>query len=199
MATDQRLVYLKSSYHTETTVNRETRELIEACHRNERLAQSTLYRTYYSEMMKVCMRYTANREDAREMLNMGFLKIFTRLSDYRFEGSFEGWMRRIMVNTAIDQVRSIARREVHEISYDEYQVHESAFAQESVAEHRASSEAILNLINLLPPMTRTVFNLYAVDGYPHADIAEMLGIKEGTSHWHVMNARTLLKEKIGKR
>lgn len=147
-------------------------------------------------MMKVCLRYAGNYEDANEILNSGFLKVFTSIGTYNFLGSFEGWMRKIMVNTALDKIKSEQTQKQNTLVVEDYSAYENEVLVENEVVKNISGEAVLGLVNQLPPMSRSVFNLYVFDGYSHREIAQMLGIKEGTSHWHLMNARTLLKEKI---
>ncbi len=180
----------------ETLIDISQKQLIEKCCKNDRKSQAALYKTHYQAMMKVCLRYSGNREDANEILNSGFLKVFTSISNYNFQGSFEGWMRKIMVNTALDKIKSEQIQKQNTLVVEDYSAYENEIMVENDAVKGISSEVVLGLVNQLPLMSRSVFNLYVFDGYSHREISQMLGIKEGTSHWHLMNARTLLKEKI---
>ena len=134
------------------------------------------------------MRYTGDRADAMEVLNQAFLKIFDAMSSYQAIGSFAGWMARIVFHCSIDFVR---RRTAYQKKVVLGEVTEAPIESEIVRD--LESEALYQLIQLLPPAARSVFSLYVVDGYKHAEIAAMLGIEEGTSKWHLNDARRRLK------
>ena len=146
--------------------------------------------------MKVCLRYASNREDAKEILNSGFLKVFLNISSYNFQGSFEGWIRKILVNTALDKIKAEQAQKLQTLSVEDYATYENEVSVENEAVKNISNELVMSLINQLPPISRSVFNMYVFDGYSHKEISEELGIKEGTSHWHLNNAKTILKEKV---
>jgi len=141
-------------------------------------------------MFGLCLRYTDNRDDAEDILQEGFIKIFKHIGTFRSQGSFEGWMRRIMVHTAIEHYRRNSRYFMVGI--------ESApeVAMESDALSDLSRDEILSLIQDLPVGYRTVFNLYVIEGYPHQDIADMLNISVGTSKSQLSRAKKLLQEKL---
>lgn len=166
-------------------------ELIKGCLKNERLAQKRLYERYYGKMMGVCMRYSAHKEQATEILNLGFFKVFKTLEDFSNRGgNLEAWIYRIMVNTAIDYLRSEVRHAHSDIEKTVYAEDSSDVVSEmSVAE-------ILLLVNKLSPAYRMVFNLYVVEGYNHGEIAELLGINEGTSKSNLAKARANLQAMI---
>jgi RNA polymerase sigma-70 factor (ECF subfamily) len=168
----------------------EDRELVVKCMQNDRLAQFTLYKKFYGKMISVCNRYTNNRDEALEILNAAFLKVFQNLNQYQEQGSFEGWIRRIVVYTAIDQVRS-------RVKYKEYMVMEEfdANVPASVVQELYTKD-LLNMLNELPENMRMVFNLFAIEGYKYHEIHSMLNISEGTCKWYVSEARKILKTRI---
>lgn len=170
-------------------------KLIEACIANDRSAQETLYKRYYGKMMGLCMRYVKNRDDAMSILNQGFLKVFQNLDKYAFNGSFDGWIYRIVYNSIIDQLRSRNRDfKTSEIDYNALEVSIEANSIQNLY-----IEDLLKLLDELPESSRVVFNMFAIEGFKHEEIAEQLNISTGTSKWHVNAARTLLKEMIAKR
>jgi RNA polymerase sigma factor (sigma-70 family) len=153
--------------------------------------QETLYRMYSPKMFGVCLRYSGHQEDAQDILQEGFIKVFRNLEKFRREGSFEGWMRRIFVNTAIEHYRK---------SINLYPVSES---QENNVEDKEwnafdklALKDLVKLIQTLSPGYRTVFNLYVVEGYTHREIAEMMGISEGTSKSQLARAKAILQNLI---
>lgn len=174
-------------------------QLIKDCIRGNRKAQFQLYKSCYSLLMGVCVRYKKNEADAAAVLNAGFLKILTKLDTFRQEVPFEAWAKRIMINTIIDEFRR--DRKVKELidyvdmSGLDYRNHGFDY---NLAEKTFDAEALEILIRRLPPVSQQVFNLYAVDGYKHREIAEMLKISEGTSKWHLSFARKKLIELMKK-
>ena len=168
--------------------------LREGCLENHRLAQKYLYQRYYSRFLNIPMRYTGDRSDAVEVLNQAFLKIFDSISTYQATGSFAGWMARIVFHCSIDFVR---RRTAYQKHIVLGEVTEAPIDNEIVRE--LEGEALYQLIQALPPPARSVFSLYVVDGYKHAEIAAMLGIEEGTSKWHLSDARRRLKILLAQR
>ena len=165
----------------------ETEVLVAACLRNERRAQEVLYRTYFDKMMRMCMRYTSDREEALSIVNSGFLRVFQKLDKYSFKGSFEGWIRRLVFHCLSDHFRGKSK-DVHflEIMDSDFRASDSALSNLYVSD-------ILDLVDQLPPATRDVFILYAIDGYKHEEIGQQLGISAGTSKWHLSTARKKLK------
>lgn len=167
-------------------------ELIDGCLKNDAKSQERLYAKYYGKMLVVCSRYTRNKEDAIENLNNGFLKIFLNLKSFEGKGSFEGWMRRIMVNTVLEQHRKT-------VTYKEVVRFPETFADQpfdATIIDQLYADDLIKLIASLPPSSRTVFNLFVIEGYTHKEIAKMLQISEGTSKWHVSYAKDKLKKKI---
>lgn len=171
--------------------------LIRACQEHDRKAQHRLYRECYSFLMNICMRYQHNREDGEALLNQAFLKILNGIPKYRSEVPFALWIRRIMINTVIDEFRK--NRKANELTeladFSEPDEHYDSSTMNTYVD-KMNVEELETLIGKLPDMSRKVFNLYAVDGFAHKEIAALLGMSEGTSKWHVNFARTKLKEWI---
>lgn len=172
-------------------------KLIARCIREEPKAQYELYRAIYSTLMAICSRYERNRQDATAKMNQGFLKILTGLGSKRQEVPFEYWARRIMINTVIDDHRKERERKSVETMAPRMEDVDISNVNEFLAHMEAEDFAAL--LDRVPPMSRKVFNLFAIDGYPHAEVATLLGISEGTSKWHVSNARSILQQAIAAR
>jgi len=168
-------------------------DIIAACVRGEHRAQRQLYDQLAGLMLTVCRRYLKRREDAEEALLLGFAKMFRALPNYRFEGSFEGWVRRIMVNEALMQLR---QREMMTVSFEEFAQPENLATTPATADTQLQAEDLLSLLATLPAGYRTVFNLYALEGYGHQEIAELLGISEGTSKSQLSKARAMLQRRV---
>ncbi|HTN46032.1 MAG TPA: sigma-70 family RNA polymerase sigma factor [Flavipsychrobacter sp.] len=173
-------------------------EIITGCKENNRVFQEMLYRQYYSLFMRICARYAMNGEDAEQLMNDGFLKIFNHISGYKSAGSFEGWMKRIVVNNCLDYLKSKDTKNALKISHaipaDEIQ---EVTIQADVIKTLEFKE-MLQMIHNLPSTTKTVFNMYVFDGFAHKEIAKMLDITEGTSSWHLHHARNILQNLIKK-
>ena len=176
----------------------EIRQLIADCKAEKRRAQHKLFKLFYSKSMAVCMRYAKSEEEAQDMLNEGFLKVFSNLGKYEEGGSFEAWVKKVMVNAAIDYQRKY-KTLTQTTSFEDVTEVEMQTTAENNAITKMSADELIGLIQKLPPTTRSVFNLYVFEEYPHAEIAKMLDMKEGTSHWHLNFARTKLKEMINAR
>ena len=166
-------------------------QLVKACIRQERKAQRALYERFSPVMHTVCLRYVRETAEAEDVLLKGFMKVFLNLKNFRSEGSLEGWIRRIIVNEALMYIRQ------NKNMYLEVDIEEAKEANSISADHLAE-EDLMRLISTLPTGYRTVFNLYAVEGYSHQEIAEMLEISEGTSKSQLSRARQILKQKIEK-
>jgi RNA polymerase sigma factor (sigma-70 family) len=173
-------------------------EIISGCRKKNRAIQEQLYKAYYSTFLKVCARYAKSMQDAEQLINDGFLKIFTQIDHFKNAGSFAGWMQRIMVNTCLDYLRGSALKDELTIHVNAIPLEESNLSIDNDAMDHIEFKDMLKMIQTLPAMTRTVFNLFVFDGYNHKEIAEQLAISEGTSHWHVHQARMLLQKKIKK-
>ena len=171
-------------------------EIIAGCRKKDRALQEHLYKIYYSMFLKVCARYAKSMEDAEQLLNDGFLKVFTQIDHFKNAGSFAGWMQRIMVNTCLDYLRGTALKEEMVMHVNSIPAEESNLSVNNEGLEQIEFRELLHIIQSLPTVTRTVFNLYVFDGYTHKQISEQLDISEGTSHWHVHQARSLLQKKI---
>jgi RNA polymerase sigma factor (sigma-70 family) len=167
--------------------NTET-NLIAACVRQERWAQKILYEEHYSSMLSVCLRYTANENDAVDLMHEGFIKIFTNIHKYQPDTALNAWMKRIMVNRCIDHYRKMQHRQTTDIEKAE-----TIQTSDADAISQFSEKEILAAIQKLPPMYQTVFNLYVLEGFSHKEIAENLHISEGTSRSNLVKARLKLK------
>ena len=163
-------------------------EMIAGCLKEERWAQKKLYETFYGRMMAVSLRYSNNGEDAKDILNEGFIKVFRNLHKYKVGTSLNGWIRRIVINTAIDFYRKEVRHRTEDI---EHAYGASSKGEDAIS--RYSAKEIMAVIQKLPPSYRTVFNLYAIEGYSHREISEQLGVSESTSRSSLVKARKKLK------
>src|SRR5690606_28021329 len=170
-------------------------QLIKDCIDGNRRAEYELYKESFSYLMSICVRYTRNRERAEEVLNLGFLKVLTNLKSYNAEFPFKAWIRKIMINTLINEYK---KEKIHHenILYVEEYYETDKYSEINAALEKINAEQIYMFITKLPPASSQVFNLYYIDGYKHREIAEMLGISEGTSKWHLNSAREQLKEML---
>ena len=166
-------------------------DLIQGCIAQDRRMQEEMYRRFSPKMYGVCLRYAGNADDAQDVLQEGFIKIFRKLDSFRREGSFEGWVRRVFVNTAIEHFRRkhymqpVTEREENSIE-----------GKTLTALDDMGEKDILKLVQQLSPGYRTVFNLYVVEGFAHREIAEMLNITEGTSKSQLSRAKVILQDMI---
>lgn len=178
--------------YTATGHASELEQLIQGCIRNERGAQEKLYHLFYPRMMAVVKRYIDHEMQAEEIMNNGFLRAFQKIKQYNFQGSFEGWLRKIVFHAVADYVKQNARysSSVVLVEKDEY-VHKDHA-------DKLYYDQLLSMVQSLPDATRTVFNMYVLEGFTHKEIGSMLGISEGTSKWHLSEGRRVLKEKIEK-
>jgi RNA polymerase sigma factor (sigma-70 family) len=164
--------------------------LIEGCIRGKRDCQEQLYRFYSPKMFGICLRYASDYHMAEDILQEGFIKIFMNIDRYKGSGSFEGWLKRIFINTAIEQFRKTFR-------FDEYgATGESEELKTENAWQKLSSQDLLAMVQKLSPGYRTVFNMYAIEGYSHKEISELLNISEGTSKSQLARARVLLQKML---
>jgi len=172
-----------------------SKELLKGCISEERAAQNQLYKKVFSFLMNICIRYKNDYDTAGASLNAIFLKILQNLDGFRQEDSFFPWIKRIAVNHLIDEHRKEKRHAQNLTYYDQISYSKSP---QTIHDRDAEmdSEYLVNMIRELPAVTAKVFNLYAIDGYKHREIAEMLEISENTSKWHVREARIKLKEKL---
>ena len=170
----------------------EEKQLIEGCRNGERLAQKELYETYSRKMMGVCLRYVNDRETARDLLQDGFVKVFTSMDSFSGIGSFEGWMRKIFVNCALEHLR---KSDVLRESTDLDNTAELIQPDSSVISDM-SAAVLMRLVQELPAGFRTVFNLFAIEGYSHKEISDMLNITESTSRSQFTRAKQMLQKRI---
>lgn len=168
-------------------------QLIAALRRGESRAHKVVYERFSGRMLAVCMRYCANRDDAEEVMIDGFMRVFEKINQFREDGSFEGWIRRIMVTESLMFLRK-NKQWRQEIPIDDVTV-EPDYAWADTAIHEND---LLRMVNQLPDGYRTVFNLYAIEGYSHAEIADLLKISEGTSKSQLSRARAILQASIAK-
>lgn len=163
--------------------------LINGCKQNDTKAQEQLYRLFSSKLFAVCLKYSRNYAEAEDNLQDGFLIIFEKIGQFNFKGSFEGWIKRIMINNVLQQYRGVSFLElIHENFTEEAEV--------EIDDENISIDYLMRIIQELPDRYRLVFNLYVIDGYPHKEIADMLKITTGTSKSNLARARMILKEKI---
>jgi RNA polymerase sigma-70 factor (ECF subfamily) len=166
-------------------------DLIRGCLQNEASMQNRLYQKFSAKMYGICLRYAHQTEDAKDILQDGFIKVFGNLSKFKGSGSFEGWMRRIFVNTAIEHYRK--KNNTYEIQ----EAHEESVTNKDLtALDKMAADDIVKLISELPNGYRTVFNLFAIEGFSHKEIAGMLKISEGTSKSQFARSKAWLQEKI---
>ncbi len=166
-------------------------DIIEGCTRNNQQAQKMLYEMYSAKLFAVCLVYAYDRSDAEDILHDGFIKILTNIKQYKGDGSFEGWMRKIMVNTALEKYR----RDHKMMAIAENIKSMVEMSVEDIIGQITTSE-IMEAVQSLSPQYRVVFMLYAVEGYNHKEIGAMLDITEGTSKSNLSRARSILQDKI---
>lgn len=170
---------------------RTEKEILKACLQGDRQAQHDLFYMYAGKMMAVCNRYARHRQEAEDILQDAFVKVFTNLHTYEHSGSFEGWVRRIIVNTAIKN--TLKKSFSHEDIGLEHVVEDY---NDPDVFSLMSEEELIKMISDLPDGYKVVFNLYAIEGYSHKEISEMLGIEETTSRSQLMKARRILQSKV---
>ena len=172
---------------------RDIDKLVDGLKRQDKKSQEVLYKKYFGLMMSIGMHYCENWDDAKEVVNTAFLKVFTKIEYYTGVGSFEGWMKKTIVNTSLDYIKSkkFDKVDIDDINY----LNEELFVENEAASN-INSEDIMKMIQELPNASKIVFNMYIIEGYKHKEISELLNISEGTSHWHLQNARKLLMNKI---
>ena len=164
-------------------------QLIQNCKKNDTKAQSELYKLFSGKLFTICLKYCRNRAEAEDNLQDSFVAIFNKISQFNNKGSFEGWLKRITINTALQRYRNkgvfsiVNEEKIEDVSVE-------------VENEDVSIDFLLNSIQELPDRYRMVFNLYALDGYSHKEIAEMLDITTGTTKSNLARARMILKEKV---
>ncbi len=169
-------------------------QLINNCLKGNARAQEMLYTKFGPKLMGVCFRYAVNKQEAEDLLQDGFVKIFEKLDKYSGIGSFEGWMRRIVVNTALDNIRKNKKFQLNtDLESEDYKLQSNDFIEE-----RLAAEDLIKVLNSIPLGYKTIFNLYAIEGYSHKEIAEQLNISTSTSKSQYSRAKALLRTKITK-
>jgi RNA polymerase sigma-70 factor (ECF subfamily) len=175
-------------------VSKKLTNIIKACQKGERASQKQLYTLFASRLYGVCLRYSDNEEDAKDLLQESFIKIFKNLKQYQHNGSFEGWMRKIVVNTALERFRKTRRSLA--IESEDY-MNTLQLDYEHVLEELGYKD-LMRMVQELSDQYRVVFNLYVIEGYTHKEIGQKLNIGEGTSKSNLSRARELLKDKVRK-
>ena len=165
-------------------------ELVKGCIRENRASQDMLYNIYAGKLMTVCYRYMENRMDAEDVLQEGFIKIFDNISKFGFHGSLEGWMKRIMANTSINRLR---KKDLLKGTQDSNMI--DTPIDESIID-KLDGETLIGIIQKLPVGYRTVFNMFAIEGYSHKEIAQELGIEEVSSRTQLSKAKKVLQKQI---
>ncbi|MBT8196572.1 MAG: sigma-70 family RNA polymerase sigma factor [Bacteroidia bacterium] len=168
-------------------------KLVEACKRGQRQAQKEMYERFAGKMMAVCLRYTRNREEAEDILQIGFVKVFTKINSYNGIGSLEGWVRKVIVNTALESFR---KKNVLNGASDVTEINQQGHVNWNPVEDEMNAKELIKIIQKLPDGFRTVFNLYAIEGYSHMEIAKQLNITEGTSKSQYSRAKEWLRKKL---
>jgi len=166
---------------------------VRGCQENDQGAQRELYDMFKSKMFGVCLRYSGNYHDAEDIMQEGFVKVYAKIQQFKFKGAFEGWIRKVMVNTALEKYR---------MHFQAVTIHENLpeidDAKENNLPGNMEVDELMSIIQDLTPRYRVVFNLYALEGYSHKEISEMLQITEGTSKSNLSRARVILQEKVNK-
>lgn len=164
-------------------------QLISKCHKNDAQAQAQIYKLFASKLFSLCLKYSRNYVEAEDTLHDAFLTIFNKIGQYQSKGSFEGWMKRIAINTALQKYRTAG-------VYDLVGEDQIEDVQVDIEDDDIKVDFLLKIIQELPDRYRLVFNLYALDDYSHKEISKLLNISEGTSKSNLSRARVILKEKI---
>lgn len=168
------------------------KNLLEGCLKGDRSYQKALYEAYKVPLFRLCLRYAKDRMEAEDMLQNGFIKIFADLHQYKASGSLGGWLRKVMVNAALQHIRKYKKNR-HTVDLEEVS---NKFQSEEMAHANLNAEALTKLIQELPVGYRTVFNLYVIEGYAHREIAELLDINENTSKSQLSKAKATLRRML---
>ncbi len=167
-------------------------EVVKGCVAKDRQAQKILYDKYCRKMMGVCLRYASSREEAQDMLQEGLIKVYEKISTFAFQGSLEGWIKRIVINTSLDHLRRMKNWQ-HPVDIETQQ---EALQYSSTIVESFTAADLMKIIQRLPAGYRTVFNLFAIEGYNHKEIADMLGITESTSKSQFSRAKAQLQQLV---
>ncbi|MCF2490573.1 RNA polymerase sigma factor [Dyadobacter sp. CY347] len=169
-------------------------ELVQGCKQRNRIAQKKLYEVFGGKLFAICLRYTKNRADAEDVLQDAFIKIYENIDSFRNDSPLEYWLRSVVVNTALNHLR----QQKHLKDLDDIDLHHNGIADKEVTLGDFQLKQLLEVIKELPTGCQTIFNLYAIEGYQHNEIAQKLGISEGTSKSQYARARGLLQQKLNK-
>jgi len=172
-------------------------KILQGCKNGERTAQEQLYRHFAPTMLGICLRYTRSRDEAEDVMQEGFIKVFTNIDRFREEGSFEGWIKRIMVNTALNHYHKAQKMNSHR-NIDDIREVDIVEDDEPLTKTRFSQKEMLDAIQALPEGYSTIFNLYVFEKYKHKEIAEMLNISVNTSKSQLAKSRIYLKKVLAK-
>jgi RNA polymerase sigma-70 factor (ECF subfamily) len=167
------------------------KEIIKGCRKGKARCQERLYEMVAPLMYGLCLQYAGGEDDAKDIMQEGFIKVFNKIEQYSGKGSIIGWIRRIMINTALEKYRTRVRTQ----SMDDRNVNIEEETEEEILD-TLEAEEIIKIIQKLSPQYRMVFNLYAIEGYSHKEISELIGISEGTSKSNLSRARTILQKKL---
>ncbi len=168
------------------------KQIIEGCKNNRSRAQEALFNLYADEMFAVCLYYSPNHAEAEDSLHEGFLKVFQNIGSFKGEGTIKGWIRRILINTALEKFRK--KNPMYVLDNDDYAQVEDIGSEDAIS--NISADDLIKLIQELSPQYRMVFNLYALEGFSHKEIAAKLNISEGTSKSNLARARSILQKKV---
>ena len=170
-------------------------QLVEGCKKQDRRSQQYVYEKYARTMYGICLRYSADAEAAQDLLHDGFMKVFSHINSFEGKGSFEGWMKRVFVNMALEVIRKDKIKKQYTEDVEDLSDVDIAEIGEDETDKISETE-LLAMVQELPQGYRSVFNLYAIEDYSHKEISQMLGIAEGTSRSQYIRARLLLQEKV---
>ncbi|MCF8364756.1 MAG: sigma-70 family RNA polymerase sigma factor [Bacteroidales bacterium] len=170
----------------------ELSQIIEGCRKGKSRAQEQLFNLYADEMFAVCLYYSPNRTEAEDTLHEGFLKVFQNIESLKGEGALKGWIRRILINTALEKYRK--KSPMYILDDEDYSEVKDSMNEDAIS--NISADDLISLIQELSPQYRMVFNLYALEGFSHKEIAEKLNISEGTSKSNLARARSILQKKV---
>lgn len=170
----------------------ELKQIIEGCIKGKSRAQEELFKLYADDMFGVCLYYSPNRTEAEDTLHEGFLKVFKHIGSYKGEGSLKAWIRKILINTALEKYRR--KNPMYVLDKDDSQMHDDIEPENIIS--NITADDLIGLVQELSPQYRMVFNLYALEGFSHKEIAKKLGISEGTSKSNLARARTILQKKV---
>ena len=166
-------------------------DIIKGCKAGKRKSQERLFNLFSDEMFGVCLYYSKDYTEAEDTLHEGFMKVFTKIDQFQHKGSLAGWIKRIMINTALEKFRK--QSQLYAVGDD---LEQNSDIEPERITSELSAEDLINMVRELSPQYRLVFNLYAIDGYSHKEIAQMLGISEGTSKSNLARARGILQKKV---